>query len=531
MAKVNKITPEVLITGAGPSGLMMACRLAQFNVQFRIIDKKKSPSSFSGAMIIHARTIELFKQLGLAEQLVKQGTPINALNVYFNGKKKSWLNLADKAVNLSEFPYILMLEQAKTERLLIEYLQQKGCRVEWETLLDDFTDKKDHIETTLISSGGGSEVVRTNYLIAADGARSTIRSSLGIPFLGKTHDKNLSIIEADADIDLPPGEICFSFSKQATSGFFPLSEGKWRIDAAFQKMKEKEEKLTFDKVQRVFNRKTKLQANIRNPDWFSVFHSHGKYANYSRINRIFLVGDAAHLFTPVGGQGMNTGMQDACNLAWKLAMVLQRKVLPEILDTYQNERKPVAIKTCRESDRFFKLAASGKVQYRLFRIYLLPPLMKLFLRLMNNDWLAGKVFKKISGVGISYPLNIVNAKSANSIYSTAPEPGQRFPFLKHYQQNKTSAFAEKLSGNRFHLLAFGDEANLHKLEKAVRKYRGTINFLPVHFSSETSGLYLQFGIKSTGWYLVRPDMYIASRSDEQGADAFNAYLRKVFIRK
>lgn len=531
MNKVKKVTPEVLITGAGPTGLMMASRLAQFNVQFRIIDKKKSLSRFSGAMIVHARTLELLKQMGLAEKMVVQGTKISALNAWFNGKTSSRLNLTDKIGNLSEFPFILMLEQSKTENLLIEYLQKKGYNVEWETMLDDFNESQEHVEATLVLPDGKREVVRTDYLIAADGAKSSIRKALGIPFLGKTHNKNLSIIESDADINLAPGEICFSFSKQATIGFFPLSEGKWRIDAAFQKMKEKEEHLTFDKVQRVFNRKTKLQANIRNPDWFSVFHSHGKYANYYRVNRIFLVGDAAHLFTPVGGQGMNTGMQDACNLAWKLAMVLQRKVFPEVLDTYQEERKPVAISTCRASDRFFNLAASGNLQYRLFRNHMLHFLMKLFFRLLNYGWIAGYVFKKISGTGIAYSLNLVNTESDNRIYSAAPKPGQRFPFVQHHKQHKALTYLEKINDHHFHLIAFGDEKNLNKLEKAIRKHSGIINFLPIPFNAETCSLYLQFGIKSAGWFLIRPDLYIASRSDEYGAQALKAYLQKFFILK
>ena len=359
--RVGKNSTDVLIVGAGPAGLMIACQLSLFNISFRIIDKKSCFSVHSGAMIVHARTLEVFRQMGLADKMLEQGRVVKTLSVYFNGKKTARLNLSGKASQLSGYPFIMMLEQSKTEQLLIEYLQQKGHRVEWKTELTDVIQHDEKVTVNLILPDSQRENVTSDYLVAADGSKSSVRQFLNIPFEGKTHDTSLFIIECDADIPLPSGEICFSFSKRATTGFFPLLGESLRIDATIRKFHGRSHRLTFETVQKVFNLKTKLNANIRNPQWFSVFHSHGRCAQSFRMNRCILVGDAAHLFTPVGGQGMNTGLQDAYNLAWKLAMVLQKRIQPQLLDTYETERKPVAIITCRSSDRFFKLAASGNL--------------------------------------------------------------------------------------------------------------------------------------------------------------------------
>ncbi len=529
MKQVNGKMPEVLIAGAGPTGLMMACQLSLFNIRLRIIDMKVSPSSYSGAMVIHARTMEIFQQIGLAEKMLEQGTVVNGLSVYFNGKKSGHLNLKGTGSSLSKFPFMLLLEQSKTEGLLIEFLRQKGIGVEWDTELVSMEQQEQGVEAELILPVGDREKVKAEYLVAADGGKSTIRSLLKIPFEGKTHHSALSVMECDSDIISPSNELLFSFSRQATTGFFPLSKGNWRIDAAFQRIRTGSG-LSFNAVQKNFNRNTRLNANVRNPEWFTVFHSHGKYARFYRINRCFLAGDAAHLFTPVGGQGMNTGLQDAHNLAWKMAMVIKGKILPETLDTYQTERKPVAIRTCRSSDRFFKLAASGGLVYKLFRSYLLAPLLGVFFKLMKVKPISESIFKRISGTGISYPENFLNFDGSENILATAPRPGERIPYFKYVDTDGNEvSIDDKLSSDRFHLLIFeGNNSNKKELQKAVKEFRNTVSTHIISLNQGSGDLYVKFGIKSQGWYLIRPDLYITCRSDESGAEHLKACLHLLF---
>ncbi len=530
MVQVNKNSPEVIITGAGPSGLMMACQLALHNIRFRIIDKKEAPSNHSGAMVVHARTLEIFQQMGLAEKMLDQGTIVNGISVYFNGKKSDSLNLNGIGSSLTKFPFILLLEQSKTERLLLEFLQQKGFQVEWKTELVNIVQNEHKVEAKIILPDGNPEEISTNYLIAADGGKSTIRSLLKIPFKGKSHHTTLSVIECESDILSPPDEILFSFSQKATAGFFPLPKGKWRIDVVIRRFRA-DGLLSFNAVQKVFNRKTRLNANIRNADRFSVFRSHGMYALIYRIHRCFLIGDAAHLFTPVGGQGMNTGLQDAHNLAWKMAMVLKGYLKSNILNTYQIERKPVAIATCRNSDTYFKLVASGNFFLRLFRNYLLPALIKLFFKLMTVRKFSESIFNKISGLSISYPNDFLSLPASDGIFKTAPIPGNRIPFFTFIENDgEVVSIDRKIQGDRFHLLIFGgNKSSVDKITKTAKEFGNRISFQVIPLNPDTDELFLKFGIKSQGWYLIRPDHYIACRSDESGSEKLKACLNYLFM--
>ncbi|HZH72175.1 MAG TPA: FAD-dependent monooxygenase [Mariniphaga sp.] len=525
----NNNQPVVIIAGAGPAGLMTACQLSLLNVPFRIVEKKPQPSSHSGAMIIYTRTLEIFQQLGLTEKMFRQGTVVKGLRVLFNGKESSSFDIFNKATNLSAFPFILMIEQSKTEVLLLDFLKENGHNVEWGTEVVDLHDQENEVEVTLRLPQGKLEIITTSYLIAADGDKSRIRDLLNISFKGKTHRTKLTIIECDADVDFQPGELGFAFSKHATAGFFPLTVGRWRIDTSIYGMRNNNRQYTFEKVAGLFNRKTGLGANLKNPGWFSVFYSHSKYANQFSKNRCFLVGDAAHVFTPVGGQGMNTGLQDAHNLAWKIGLVSQNKLVPQVLDTYEKERQPVAEKICKRSGSYFKLAASGLPHYKIFRQSLLPVLLKLFFKALKFNSVAEYFFKKLSGTGITYGLNLLNKDASRTIYMSAPKPGEKLPFLNYIEKGNIVSLQDKVQNGKFLLLIFGDKVNTDLLLNAIKGYQDVLSSIVLPFNQDTSNIYLRFGINTEGWYLIRPDMVVACRSDEPGAEELKAYLHTLFI--
>jgi len=333
---------DVLIVGAGPSGLMMACQLALRNISFRIIDKKAHRTNYSGALIVQARSIEIFQQMGIAQTAVQSGVIAKEIKLVFNGKKYFTIPVRDIGHGLTQFPYLLLLEQSQTEQLLTNFINNFGYSIEREIELVQFKQDDQVVNSVLKRSGGQVEFITTKYLIAADGARSTVRKQLQIPFIGKTFSTALFVSDCKAEGDLSSDQLCFSFSDQTTAGIFPLPGRRWRIDGAISMDKESKDPLTFDDIRNSFAEKTRMKVEISEPEWFSVFHVNERYASTFQQKRCFLVGDAAHIHSPVGAQGMNTGLQDSYNLAWKLAMVIQGKSKASLLETYSSERLVVA---------------------------------------------------------------------------------------------------------------------------------------------------------------------------------------------
>ncbi len=528
MAKPEKDI-KVLIVGAGPAGLMTACQLALFNIPFRIIDKKSSPSNYSGALIIHAKTLELLQQLELADTALKPGTQINALSIYFAEEKIHRLELKNTGKNLSQFTSMLMLEQAKTEELLLQFLRKKDCFVEWETELTDLTEQPDKIAAVLQLPDGRSETAVAQYLVAADGGQSTVRRLLKIPFHGKTHQPDLCIMECKTDMTLTENEICFAFSKKATAGFFPLPGGRWRIDAALQKTPNNPERLTFDAVKKDFEKEIKMNVHLQEASFYSVFNSHGKFAEKFSTSRSFLVGDAAHLFTPVGAQGMNTGMQDAQNLAWKLAFVIQNKFKPEILNSYEQERKPLAKKTAKSTSFFFKMVASGNRMYKIFRNYGLKYVVPLFLLLMKKPHFNNRIFSNISGIGFRYKKNALILNNNERFKTSAPKPGQRLPFFSYTAGGTEKNIREQVQPTKFHLLIFSKEKSAVELLKQIEQWQEILSAEVITYSPETEKLYAEFGIQNGGWFLVRPDFHVACRSAKMSAARLENYFQKQTI--
>ncbi|MEN6453570.1 MAG: FAD-dependent monooxygenase [Prolixibacteraceae bacterium] len=383
----------VLIAGAGPAGLMMACQLAILETDFRIIDRKKLPAAYSGALIIHAPSQEILDEMGLLDPATKEGIPVHTLSLVFRGKKTIRLKLKDLTRDLGPFPNMLMLEQSKTEQLLIGFLQKYGRRVEWETEVTHFKENRDEIVTEVRATDGKTEMIRSQYLIAADGGSSMIRNNLKIPFIGKTRSFPLCITDCQANLDLPPNEICFCFSKEASAGFFPISRQRWRIDLTSPRLKKT--KPGFENIESDFGSMVEMNIRIKNPDWFSIFRSHRRFAASFRSSRCFLIGDAAHVFSPVGARGMNSGWEDARNLAGKIASVSAGTADPALLDRYEKERKPPARKTAKVTDLLFILFASPRFPWKPIRLYLLPHAISLAFR---SKIIRTLIFRAVSGI-------------------------------------------------------------------------------------------------------------------------------------
>jgi 2-polyprenyl-6-methoxyphenol hydroxylase-like FAD-dependent oxidoreductase len=526
MEKID-YTVDVLIAGAGPAGLMMSCQLALHNISFRIIDKKTSPAIHSGALIVHARTLEILHQMGLAEKALKAGTSAKTINIQFNHQKNTVIDISEFGKGLTCFPYLLMIEQWQTENLLIEFLNEHGHSVENNTPLLTFTQDSKGIASEIQKPDGTIELIKSRFLIGSDGNNSLVRTNLNIPFPGRTHHARLFITDCETSLSLPANEIFFSFATDYTAGFFPLQNNRWRVDGLIPVI-QKKEKVDFDDIKNFFGNSVHLAVEMDHPQWFSVFRSHSRCAGSYRQNRCFLVGDAAHVHSPVGAQGMNTGLQDAHNLAWKLAFYIQGKASEDLLDTYQKERRPLALNIIRYTDLAYSFMTTNSFLVRFFRLRLAPLLLSMISgKIRKSTGLRNHIFTFVSGIGIKYKGSMLSdSTSAGNFPADAPKPGDRLPHLVYETDGKSCSLYDELNSQTFHLLVFGKQELPSPFQTVVDKYSNVISVKYITYESGMKQLFKDFGLENEGYYLVRPDLYIAWRSREFNAVSFSNYLQK-----
>lgn len=519
---------EVLIVGAGPTGLMMACQLAMHRVSFCIIDVKDSPSKNSGALIVQARSLEIFQQLGIAREAINKGIIANKVNIIYNGKKIACSFIKDIGGNLSQFPFLLMLEQSKTENLLLDFIHQYGYTVERGIRFKSFIQENDEVISSMVLPDETEQLIKTKYVIAADGSQSSIRNFLNIPFTGKTYAKPIFILDCKANTKFIDDEINFVFSNSTVTGFFPLKDSRWRIDGAFPKEIEKQKTVTIDFIEKEFHLWTRINIEFHDFEWFSVFHSHQKYAKSIRIQNCFLIGDAAHVNTPVGAQGMNTGLQDAWNLAWKLSLVIKQKAKPALLNTYFTERFCISKGFARYADTVFKLLTSSNVLVKFFRFYVLRVLLKyLFPLIQKQKTFRENFFKSISQIGIQYKNSPLSYKKSNwKFVQNFPRPGERWPYFEFLFNGRNTNSYEILKDACFNMIVFA-EVLPEEIKTIAERYNLSSILIPLIL--ETKGVYNSFGIKNNGYFLIRPDLYISLLSANLNSKHLNNYLQKFLI--
>lgn len=528
MEQTLKPSTEVLIVGAGPTGLMMACQLAIHKVSFRIIDKKDSPSANSGALIVQARTLEVFRQLGIASEAISKGIIADEIDILYDAKKIAGTSIKNIGDKLTQFPFLLMLEQSETEKLLLKFLNDRGHSLERGVIFKSFVQGKNKISTDVIMPDGSAQTIESDFIIGADGSNSAIRNFLNIPFEGKTYPKPIFILDCSANTEIRSCAISIAFTKKSVAGFFPLRNKRWRVDGSFPKTIKTSDRISLETIINGNQDLNSLNFNIQDTEWFSVSHSQQKYARTIRVGNCFLAGDSAHVHTPVGAQGMNTGIQDVYNLAWKLALVLKQRAKPELLDSYSSERLGVSKGFARYSDVVFKMVTSANPAVRLFRTSVLKFFfMKIFPKLANKEESRLKFFKSISQIGIRYQSDFPTEKDdEKKFFNGSPKPGCRFPFADFiYNQNQTNSH-EILDPTAFTILVFAQELTpeIKSLSKKYKLKVVLINKLP-----ETEKLYSTLGIRFSGYYLIRPDMYIALRSATMNSSQLNIYLAQLLI--
>jgi len=416
---------EVLVVGAGPTGLVLALWLARLGIQVRIIDKTAGPGSTSRALAVQARTLEFYRQLGFADELVEAGLVFSAANLWARGRRAAHIELGRLGAGKSPFPYGLIYPQDEHERFLIERLEELDVRVERMTELIDFEEVDGRIVARLQGS-----TCEAACLAGCDGARSTVREKLGISFPGGTYEHLFYVADVDASGPLMDRELHVSIDESDFAAVFALKEeGRVRLIGTIRPESEKEgEHLGWEDVSK--NVLQRLRIDVRRVNWFSTYHVHHRVAARFRQGRVFLLGDAAHIHSPVGGQGMNTGIGDAVNLAWKLAAVLRGRAPERILHSYEPERIGFARRLIGTTDRVFQfITRSGRLAAGV-RVHVAPRVISALFRLSS---VRRFMFRTVSQTAIEYRGSDLSEGHAGSIRG-----GDRLPWVQSEPDNFTA---------------------------------------------------------------------------------------------
>ncbi|MDB5367283.1 MAG: monooxygenase [Rhodospirillales bacterium] len=348
--------PQVLIVGAGPVGLTLAAELVRYGVAVRIVEKAAQRTDKSKALILWSRTLELLDRAGCTETFVAAGHRIEAANITAGNKRIGHIRF--DALD-SPYPYALSLPQSETERLLEAHLARLGLAPEREVELTDFTERDNGVQATLRHRDGRDEQVEADWLVGCDGAHSTVRHKLGLSFLGSTMQSDWLLADTHvAGTDFPDSEIATYWHEDGVLAVFPITPGRYRIVADIgASVGPSPADPTLDQVQAIVDRRGPGGLTVSDPVWLAGFRiNERKVADY-RTRRSFLAGDAAHIHSPAGGQGMNTGMQDAFNLAWKLALVCRGTCSDgALLDSYSIERSAVGERVLKAAGRLTSVA-------------------------------------------------------------------------------------------------------------------------------------------------------------------------------
>lgn len=494
---------DVLIVGAGPTGLVLALWLTAQGVKVRIIDKTDGPGTTSRAMAVQARTLELYQQLDLAEAVVAAGHRNPALNLWVQGRRKARISFGAAGGGLTPFPFLLIYPQDQHEQLLIDRLQAMGVVVERRTELLDFEERGDHVAARLRTPEGGEAIHEAIYLAGCDGARSTTRHKLGLGFEGGTYEQVFYVADVEASGPAADGEIHIALE---TADFVALlgygRRGQGRLIGTVRDEREQAERLTFADVgHRAIE---SLGLSIDTVNWFSTYRVHHRVTDHYRHGRAFLLGDAAHIHSPAGGQGMNTGIGDAINLAWKLAAVLRGRAPDGLLDSYEAERLPFARRLVATTDRAFSLVSAEGGFADLVRTRVAPLLAS---AAFSIGAAREAMFRVLSQTRIHYRGGPLSEGRAGRVRG-----GDRLPWV-----------AWDGPDNAAPLRAMAWQVHVYGTARADLRAWCDGNGVPLH-AEDWHPAHEKAGFARDAAYLVRPDGYVALADPEAKPSGLEAYF-------
>lgn len=530
---------KVLIVGAGPTGLTLAAELTRHNIAYRIIDKNIKPVQTSNALGIQARTLEIFADMGILDQALAEGVKVNSLNIH-SRKGNTIAQIKLDQIN-SRYQFVLILAQHQTERILLEHLSKQGVTVEMQKELIALEQKENKSVVTLQNQDGQLEKAEFDWVMACDGGKSIIRQQLNIPFKGKDLPEHFVMLDAKVDTSLTSNEVHIFLGQEGVMAILPYSKKYSRVIAEVTndpQLKEEKSPVITD-FERLAKERCGIPIQFTDAIWSSGFWIHERIIEQYQFQNVFFLGDTAHLHSPVGGQGMNTGIQDAYNLAWKFALIIKNQMRSNVFNTYESERRPIA-----------KIVLKGStIGTRLISLqnYFLIKLRNLMLRLITKiKILNKKLTAAVSETSIQYTQSIIVCE--NLPYKTGLKAGCKFIDVIWHDQS----LFDYVKGTQHVIMIFlpnrldaTDISNLNDIYMWLQNkpFANSFKFVIIHhvklpnelafFSNtifdEKQSVAKKYGISFPALYAIRPDKYIGYRGTLDKNELFQ-YLNDIFIK-
>lgn len=526
---------DVLVVGAGPTGLALAAELAACGVVPRLVDRGTGPVAESRALAIQPRTLEVLERFGVSERLVREGTAAREIRLYTRGRVRS-APLGDLGLRDTAYPYLLLLAQAETERALADHLATAGVRVERGVEVVRVRPAPGGAAVTLRHGDGRYEEVTARFVVGCDGARSTVRREAGVPFSGGAYPRTLLLADLEAD-GLDPGGVGVVHAFLAADGLMallPLARpASWRMVATRppHAPSAPTTPATLADLQAVADHYTGGRVRLHDPVWMTSLRLHHRLADGYRRGPVLLAGDAAHIHSPAGAQGMNTGVQDAVNLGWKLALTVRGLAPPELLDTYERERAPVGGRVIAFTDRLFAFGTSTAGVPRLVRGTVLPVVAPLALR---PRALRRRVFRTLSELAVRYrssPLSVDGADAPRR----GPRAGDRLPDATVARDGRPVRLHTAAAEATWALLLCGPLKAWPHVARVlapygdlVRRFHLTAERAPGVLHDPRGRARARLGVRGAhpAHVLVRPDGHIGYRAGGTDLTGLEAYLRR-----
>lgn len=542
---------DVLVVGAGPTGLTLATQLRAFDVRFRIIDRLTDRTRESRALAVQARTLELMQTLGLGESLVERGNASAKVALHLNGRRVADVPIGSigGAGTDTRFPFILFVSQAETEALLGEHLEARGVAIERGVTLVRLESSEAGVRCVLQHADAREEEVQARYVIGCDGAHSTVRAATGIPFEGDAYPQTFVLGDVHADGSLEPGAVN-AFPGPGVAMFFPLGRpAPWRVIAmaaadiageGASRQAGGERTVSLAELQAIVDVPTGGSVRVHDPVWLTRFRLHHRQTAHYRAGPLFLAGDAAHIHSPVGGQGMNTGIQDAWNLGWKLALVVKGAARADLLDSYDAERWPVGRFLLRYTDRVFsafaRVVASGGMAAWVRRV--IAPLV--LPAVLGSQRLRASGFRFVSQLGIRYRESPAVTEGTPPL-EAGPRAGDRLPDVELLRGGRSVWLQQAVIGPGLALLLCGsaDAWSANDVERLRAVYPALLSVYYLDrvvrqndentLTDERGDALEKLGVREAAQYLVRPDGYVAFRCAGRALDGVERYLSTWYV--